>query len=153
MFMHNQAYPEIIQTCSGIFKTLRNPGIFRTVEYHCRSGHHYFTTSFQKAWTQVLHKFKSCSLRVGDSQWWRSLIMVPAGNKAKRISSVNHTTETIHHHHHLHIQNPDIFRTRSIFRTLAFSQPWYIQNAGIFKIRGIFRTLPNIYDEAFCENN
>ena len=28
--------------------------------------------------------------------------MVPAGNKAKRLSSVNHTTKTIHHHHHLH---------------------------------------------------
>ena len=26
--------------------------------------------------------------------------MVPAGNKAKRISSVNHTTKTIHHQHH-----------------------------------------------------
>ena len=26
--------------------------------------------------------------------------MVPAGNKAKRYSSVNHTTLTIHHHHH-----------------------------------------------------
>ena len=25
--------------------------------------------------------------------------MVPAGNKAKRLSSVNHTTRTIHHHH------------------------------------------------------
>ena len=29
-------------------------------------------------------------------------------------------------------QNPYIFRTRSIFRTLAYSQRWYIQNAGIF---------------------
>ena len=31
--------------------------------------------------------------------------MVPAGNKAKCLSSVNHTTEKIHHphhHHHLH---------------------------------------------------
>ena len=28
--------------------------------------------------------------------------MVPAGNKAKRISSVNHATKTIHHHHHHH---------------------------------------------------
>ena len=28
--------------------------------------------------------------------------MVPAGNKAKRLSSVNHTTITIHHHHHYH---------------------------------------------------
>ena len=26
--------------------------------------------------------------------------MVPAGNKANRLSSVNHTTKTIHHHHH-----------------------------------------------------
>ena len=26
--------------------------------------------------------------------------MVPAGNKAKRLSPVNHTTKTIHHHHH-----------------------------------------------------
>ena len=28
--------------------------------------------------------------------------MVPAGNKAKRRSSVSHTTKTIHHHHHHH---------------------------------------------------
>ena len=28
--------------------------------------------------------------------------MVPGGNKAKRLSSVNHTTRTIHHHHHHH---------------------------------------------------
>ena len=28
--------------------------------------------------------------------------MVPAGNKAKRLSSVNHTTKTIHHHHQLY---------------------------------------------------
>ena len=26
--------------------------------------------------------------------------MVPAGNKAKRLSSANHTTKPIHHHHH-----------------------------------------------------
>ena len=29
--------------------------------------------------------------------------MVPAGNKAKHVSSVNHTTKTIHHHHHSEI--------------------------------------------------
>ena len=28
--------------------------------------------------------------------------MAPAGNKAKRLSSINHTTKTIHHHHHHH---------------------------------------------------
>ena len=32
-FRHNQAYPGIIQAYSGIFKTLCNPGIFRTVAY------------------------------------------------------------------------------------------------------------------------
>ena len=26
--------------------------------------------------------------------------MVPAGNKAKRLSSASYTTKTIHHHHH-----------------------------------------------------
>ena len=28
--------------------------------------------------------------------------MVPAGSKAKRLSSVNHTTKTIRHYHHHH---------------------------------------------------
>ena len=28
--------------------------------------------------------------------------MVPAGSKAKRLLSVNHTTKKILHHHHLH---------------------------------------------------
>ena len=31
--------------------------------------------------------------------------MVPAGNKAKRLSLVNHTTKTIHHHHNDDHQN------------------------------------------------
>ena len=34
--------------------------------------------------------------RVGDSRWWGCLTMVPAGNKAKRLSSVNQTPKTIH---------------------------------------------------------
>ena len=33
-----------------------------------------------------------------DEDLWQ---MVPAKNKAKRFSSVNHTTKTIHHHHDL----------------------------------------------------
>ena len=55
-----------------------------------------------KVWTQVLRRFKSCSRRVGDSRWWWSQTMVPARNKAKSLSSVNHTTKKIHHHHHHH---------------------------------------------------
>ena len=55
--------------------------------------------------TAQLHSSKSelrfCagSLCVGDSWWRGSLTMVPTGNEAKRLSSVNHTTKTIHHHH------------------------------------------------------
>ena len=38
-----------------------------------------------------------------------------------------------------YIQNPDIIRIRSIFRTtLVYSEQRYIQNPDIFKIRGIF---------------
>ena len=59
------------------------------------SAYHYWTSSFNKAWTQVLHRFKSCSRRVGDSRWWGSLTMVPAGNKAKCLLSVNHTTKIV----------------------------------------------------------
>ena len=46
--------------------------------------------------------------------------MVPAGNKAKRLLSVNHTTKTIHHHHHHHQkfvdQNTSLERIRTLFR-------------------------------------
>ena len=52
------------------------------------SSYHY-----KKAWTQGLRRFKSCLRSVGDSQLWGSLTTVPAGNKAKRYSSVNHTTK------------------------------------------------------------
>ena len=56
---------------------------------------------------------KSCSQCFGDSRLWESLTVVPAGNRAKRFSSVNHTTKTIHHHH----QHP----CRSYFASLLKS--------------------------------
>ena len=62
----------------------------------CNYGYHYCTTSFNKAWTQVMCRFKSCSRRVGDWRWWGSLTMVPAGNESKRLSSVNHATKIMH---------------------------------------------------------
>ena len=49
------------------------------------SGYHYCTTSFNKAWTQVLRRLKSCSRRFGDSRWWGSLKIFLAGNNAKRL--------------------------------------------------------------------
>ena len=63
------------------------------------SGYHYCTTSFNWAWTQVLGRLKRWSQHVGDSGWWGSLTVVPAGNKAKHLLLVNHTTKTIYHHH------------------------------------------------------
>ena len=79
-------------TASSVLTIRRTCG---TVVY----GYHYCTTSFNKAWTQVLRNFKSCSRCIRDSQWWESLTMIPAENKVKRLSSVNHTKKTIHHHH------------------------------------------------------
>ena len=72
-------------------------GVLILVTLWC-SGYHYCTTPFSKASTQVLHRFISCSWCVGDSRWWGSLTLVPTGNRAKRFSSVNKTTKTIHHH-------------------------------------------------------
>ena len=56
-----------------------------------------------------------------------------------------------------YIQNPDIFRTRSIFRILTYSEPWYIQNPGIFGTLAYSKSgaysMSNMYDGAFCENS
>ena len=63
----------------------------------------------------LLHNFIQLSLNSGSAQVQtllvvcqrfarvRSLTMVQHENKAKRLSSVNHTTKTVHrHHHHYH---------------------------------------------------
>ena len=62
------------------------------------SGYHHCTTSFNKAWTQVLSRSKSCLRRVGDSQWWESLTVVSTGN-GQTSSVSNHTKKAIYHHH------------------------------------------------------
>ena len=61
---------------------------------------YYCTTSFNKTWTQLLDRLKSCSRCVEDSRWWGSLAIFPTGNKAKCLSLVKHTTKTIHLHLH-----------------------------------------------------
>ena len=40
-----------------------------------------------------------------------------------------------------YIQNPDISKTRNLFRTLVYSEPRYIQNSDIFQTQGLFRHL------------
>ena len=64
------------------------------------SDYLYRTTWFNKDWTHVLHRYKSCSWRVGDSRWWDSLTVVPVGNKTKHHSLVNHTTKKILYNHY-----------------------------------------------------
>ena len=59
----------------------------------CCSGYHYCRTSFNKVWTQVQRRFKSWSLRIGFLRWCESLTMVQAVNKAKRLSSINHSAK------------------------------------------------------------
>ena len=64
-------------------------------------------------WLSLLHNFIHQSLNTDFLQVQILLTacrrlamvrMIPAGNKAKRLSSVNHTTKTIHHHpHHIEI--------------------------------------------------
>ena len=66
------------------------------------NDYHYCTISINKAWTQVLRRFRFWLHRIGDLRWWEFLKMVPAGNKATYRFSVNHTTKTIHHHDHHH---------------------------------------------------
>ena len=60
-------------------------------------------------WLSLLHSFIQLSLNSGSAQVQTLLAACPRfamvrisdnGNKAKRLSSVNHTTKTIHHHHH-----------------------------------------------------
>ena len=56
--------------------------------------------------------------------------MVPAGNKAKRLSSVNHTTKTIYHHHHHHWVVPDnkaYLGPRGYFRITAKKRQLFSQ--------------------------
>ena len=48
--------------------------------------------------------------------------MVPAGNKAKSLSLVNHTTKTIHHHHVMKAEHEVILKfilNYSILMTIA----------------------------------
>ena len=46
-----------------------------------------------------------------------------------------------------------MFRTRGIFRTLVYIEPWHIQNPSTFRTRSTSRTLLKIYDGVFCENS
>ena len=86
------------------------------------SGYQCCTNSFNNAWTQVLHRFTSCTCYVEDSRLRESLAIFQARNKAKCLSSVNHTTR-----HFIIIiiiiiikENHQIMLRRLHFRNLSF---------------------------------
>ena len=58
----------------------------------------------------------------------------PDGNKAKRLSSVNHTRKTIHHHHH----NALFQGVKRLFVLAYFIADSGNDEAGIKKIKSIF---------------
>ena len=81
-----------------LFEVFEEEVVVITSCYHSHSSdYHNCASSFIKAWTQVLRRFKSCSRRVGDSRWWGSLTMVRAGNKATPFVGQPYH-KTIHHH-------------------------------------------------------
>ena len=47
--------------------------------------------------------------------------MVPAGNKAKRLSPVNHTTKTIHHPNRLLVENVDAYLHNQLPSLVCFA--------------------------------
>ena len=73
------------------------------------SGYHCCTTSFIKAWTQVLRRLNPA--REDLWKWYRLEIRL-------RLSSVNHTTKTIHHQHHHHHRhhNRIIYKSENLNR-------------------------------------
>ena len=84
------------------------------------SGYQCCTNSFNKAWTQVLRRFNSCTRHVGDSRWRESLAIFPARNKAKWLSSVNHTTKSSIIIIIIIKENHQIMFRRLHFRNLSF---------------------------------
>ena len=66
--------------------------------------------------------------------------MVPAGNKAKHLSSVNHTTKTIHHHHHHHHHVNE-----SIQYNYYFFSYWIFNSSFHFSQFNLYQTLRCVY--------
>ena len=57
-------------------------------EINIRDHHHRESLTYRKQ-LNLLCRFRSCLWFIRDLQWWGSLTMFPAGNKAKLPSSVN----------------------------------------------------------------
>ena len=62
--------------------------------------------------------------------------MVPAGNKAKRLSSVNHTTKAIHHHHHHRISDKGLADVVGIYTHIILFKAKKSNSSRIWKEDG-----------------
>ena len=73
------------------------------------------------------------------------------------IQACSESCATLTYSEPWYIQNPGIIKIRSIFRTQVYPKLWHIQkhrhfqNPGIFRTGGIHRTLSNIYHGALPE--
>ena len=119
---------------------------YLVARWWCSDHYHHRTTSFNKARTQVLWRFKSCSLRVGDSQWWESLTVILAENKTEPLPSVNHTTKTIRHHHIIQMVTKRYKATQNPLLVRIF-EPKYLRNVSFSEM--IFWILAN---DTKCNN-
>ena len=86
------------------------------------------TISSSNAWIHVRRRFKSCLLRVLDLQWWESWTMISVGNKTWPLSSVNHSSKSIHshHHHYYHHHHHHHHYHLKLFGKISFSWSFYL---------------------------
>ena len=77
--------------------------------------------------------------------------MVPARNKAKRLSLVNHTTKTIYHHHHHHHHHHHILIALLVF-TIELPPDritiWLVDNVMLIFVCLLYDLIPG-----FCYSN
>ena len=90
------------------------------------SGHHYCTTSFNRAWAQVMCRFKVCSQRVGDSKWWGSLTMVPAmivGQLYHKNNSSSSSSSSLKQPFHTTTSKP-LSKSQQVYKNCAWGWLW-----------------------------
>ena len=83
---------------------------------------------------QVFRRFLFCSWRLGDLRWWESLTVIRGGNKAKRLSPINHSAKTIHHHHHHHHHHHDHHHYNHYHHQFNCSDPFKNEHENILKL-------------------
>ena len=101
------------------------------------------TAQLDSTKSELMCKLKTCTWRVRDSQWLGSLKKIPAGNKAKSLSSVNQSAKTTHYHHHGTKTNTNVKLTGKTQKTrrdnmkTKKSESSYLSNI-LFKLYAFF---------------